>query len=210
MLLFLLFISNKLVTWSFEKLLSSNQFLTVAVFKFMYGLLLFWRMWTEAVFYVGGFILKPWQEASCFIAASLTRMFSVPWGHSVFNGTQLTIYWTRYGRLTRAEIPPLHSSFIRNIFTKFFQINFSLLYVFLCQEITMQPPPRKVSFFPRWNLAAEANVTCLKRSRRTGAYLMVENVRFVAAQAMCWPLLLCKCVLVCCLTSLFWLSWFFR
>lgn len=184
--------------------------MTVAVFKFMYGPLLFWRMWTEVVFYIGGFILKTWQEVSCFIAASLTRMFSVPWGHSVFNGTQLTIYWTRYGRLTRTEIPPLHSSFIRHICTKFFQINFSFIVCFFMSRNHDATPTEKGEFFPRWNLAAEANVTCLKRSRRTGAYLMVGNVRFVAAQAMCLPLLLCKCVLVCCLTSLFWLSWFFR
>lgn len=50
-------------------------------------------------------ILKTSQEVCCFIVAGLTRMFSVPWGHSVFNATQLTIYWIRYGRLTQAEIP---------------------------------------------------------------------------------------------------------
>lgn len=48
--------------------------------------------------------------------------FSVPRGHSVFNGTQLTIYRTRYGRLTRAKTPLLRSLSTRNIFAQSFPV----------------------------------------------------------------------------------------
>ncbi|XP_076017456.1 F-BAR and double SH3 domains protein 2-like isoform X2 [Genypterus blacodes] len=69
-------------------------------------------------------------------------MFSVPWGHSVFNGTQLTTYWTRHGRLTQAQI-----SLFSYLFETFAHILLDRPFVFLyvlCQEIRMQPPPRKV------------------------------------------------------------------
>lgn len=194
MLLLLLFISKKNVNWGlfFENLKSSKQFLTVEVFEFMVVLRLFWRLWTEVVFYIGGLILKTCPEVSCFVVANVKRTFSVPWGHSVFNGTQLTIYWTRYGRLTRAEILSFSSHSYETFCTNFFfQINVSLLYGFFMLRNHDATPTEKGEF-SRCNLAVEANVTCLRRSRRTGAYLMVENIRFVAgrrAPAMCLLLL---------------------
>lgn len=132
--------------------------------------------------------MKTCPEVPRSIVANVKRTFSVPWGHSVFNGTQLTIYRTRYGRLTRAENTLRYLSLARNALRKLFfssalllHVNGRPLYGFYVKKITMQPPPRKVSFFPlRCNLAVQANVTCLKRSRRTGAYLMGGNVRFVA------------------------------
>lgn len=101
----------------------------------------------EVVFHVGGFILKRWQEVSGFIVAGLTRMFSVPWGHSVFNGTQLTIYCTRHGRLTWAKTPSNTYHLCGKIVQSFsrYTLVFCMFFISRNHDAT---PTEKGEFFP--------------------------------------------------------------
>lgn len=111
---------------------------------------------------------------------SLQCVLSVPRGHSIFNGTQLTIYRTWYGRLTRAKATLLCSLSRRNSCAQSFPLWTSRpFYSFFYVEKSRCNPHRERWVVPVCNLAVEANITRLKHCRRTCCIFNGRNVCFV-------------------------------